>query len=200
MTILGSASLPKKLYSEDLIKSGFDMLKAQLSSVVYPSLDPDRSPLGSQPLEENIATLIRKILTGASSAFAGIAAFLNQEDATEATVINAVYIAIVPFFSEQGVKGKAKDLSGALEMKVVRSQALGIIRVVSSPATVFEHFVPNASSCRSSRDTLSNDSGSSKRCSRLSRNCLIWPSENLSICESGRCSHYRWFLRHCILL
>lgn len=131
MTILGSANLPKQLYSEDLINLGLSVLKTQLASVIYPALDPERSPLGPGPLDEGIATLIRKVLTAASSTFLSITNLLKQEDATDTTIINAVYIAIAPFFNEPGVKNKAKDVSGSLEMKVVRSQALGIIRTVS---------------------------------------------------------------------
>lgn len=131
MIILGSASLPKQLYSEDVINSGLNLLKAQLTAVIYPSLDCERSTLGSATQEDGIATSIRKILTAASASFTGIAMLLKQEEATDTAVINAVYIAIAPFFCEYGVKGKAKDVLGALEMKVVRGQALVILRTVS---------------------------------------------------------------------
>lgn len=132
MILLGSASLPKQLYSEDLINLGLGVLKTQLASVIYPSLDPERSPLGSGPVDQDIAILIRKILTAASSAFTSVTALLKQEDATDATLINAVYIAIAPFFSETGMNNNSKDVAGSLEMKVVRSQALAIIRTVGS--------------------------------------------------------------------
>jgi len=135
MILLGSASLPKQLYSEDLINLCLIVLKTHLASVIYPALDPERSPLGSGQLDESVTTLIRKVLTAASSAFASITTLLKQEDATDATLINAVYIAIAPFFSEPSVKNKAKDVSGSLEMKVVRSQALAIIRCVGKYAS-----------------------------------------------------------------
>lgn len=138
--ILTSARLPKQLYSEDLITSCLNTLKIQLAGFVYLCLDPDRSPLPPAVLDGNTSAL-QDVLQLASAIIPKIANLAKQEEMSDSIVINAVYVAVAPFFADQapppGGRAKAKEERfGLAEMKAIRNQALGLVRTVSTPLFV----------------------------------------------------------------
>lgn len=96
--------------------------------------------------DDRISTLIREILQQSSTAMARISDLVRQEEMPDAIIINTIYLAITPFFVEQGLKVTAKNTAfGSSEMKSIRNEALSIVRTVSQ-------FSSPTSSARSSSE------------------------------------------------
>jgi cohesin loading factor subunit SCC2 len=124
-------SFEMQLYSEDLITSCLNTLKKQLPLAIYPSLDADNSAMSTPLADKRISKLIKDILQKVPVIFSLITLLLKQEELPEAIIINGVYLAIAPFFVEQGLKSKSKDAGfGNAETKVIRNEALATIKLV----------------------------------------------------------------------
>ena len=113
---------------------------------------------------------------------------------SETVIINAVYVAITPFFVEQGGKAKSKsETLGVSEMKVIRTQALGLVQTVGdkSPVCLFMlTYVMRLDLCKISRSETMDHcrspqlgdeaSGSSEKKASVS-------SSERSSCTDGLC-------------
>lgn len=165
MAILTAGKLEMQIYSEDLITSCLLTVKTQLSSVVYPVLDPDNSQLGAVLGEGNVSALLRAVMQITASLLPRLTALVKQEEMSENVIINAVYVAVTPFFVEQGGKStKSKyETLGVSEMKVIRAHALGLVQTVGSRVSTRSRNDRDRSYNRFLRDTPISGCGLSRR-------------------------------------
>ncbi|KLO06964.1 hypothetical protein SCHPADRAFT_1002012 [Schizopora paradoxa] len=174
LAILSSDRLTKQLYSEELITSCLSAVKNQLIKILYPFVEAPssasksdcspllayivhRRPSGSS---ESIDTaqhrqLINEIFQALSSIIPRINALVCAGDASVAMsdtiVIQAVYIAIGPFFvvesSEPEGKGKKTDFPGAVVSNTLGSSAMRGLRLeaLSLIRSIFANYVDQRS-------------------------------------------------------
>ncbi|CDO75304.1 hypothetical protein BN946_scf184654.g12 [Trametes cinnabarina] len=126
IALLGSDRLPKQLYSEELITACLATVKNQLSKILYPFVE-------ASPTDSHISALLRQLIQLPSAAdsiqrrlineiFQAISSLLPRINdlicadsmaMSESIIIQAVYIAIGPFFvAEVESEGKSKKASG----------------------------------------------------------------------------------------
>ncbi|KAI8994107.1 hypothetical protein BD414DRAFT_481445 [Trametes punicea] len=153
IALLGSDRLPKQLYSEELITACLSTVKNQLSRILYPFVE-------ASPTDAQVSNLLRQLIQISSSVdsiqrrlvnemFQGISSVLPRINdlicadsmaMSEAIIIQAVYIAIGPFFVvEAEGEGKAKKATsgggvisgaGGSAMRGLRLDALSLIRSI----------------------------------------------------------------------
>ncbi|KAI9064653.1 hypothetical protein FKP32DRAFT_1625471 [Trametes sanguinea] len=153
IALLGSDRLPKQLYSEELITACLATVKNQLSKILYPFVE-------ASPTDSHISALLRQLIQLSSAAdsvqrrlvneiFQAISSVLPRINdlicadsmaMSETIIIQAVYIAIGPFFVvEAEGEGKSKKASsgnsmlsalGGSAMRSLRLDALSLIRSI----------------------------------------------------------------------
>lgn len=152
ITLLGSDRLPKQLYSEELITACLSTLKNQLNKVIYPFAEAssEAATTTANPLllyviknptsGESKRKVLNETFQTLSASLSRINALINAESVSmsDSIVIQAVYIAIGPFFVVEGdsdSKGK-KDQSvvirtfGKSAMHGLMLEALSLIRSI----------------------------------------------------------------------
>ncbi|KIK80090.1 hypothetical protein PAXRUDRAFT_833727 [Paxillus rubicundulus Ve08.2h10] len=151
MALLCGEGLTKQLYSEELITTCLNTVKNQLTMIVYPFVEGIGASGSASPqlncLHRHIHSScgeLRKLLTelfqALSAALPRINALFSADDImmSDAIIIQAVYIAIGPFFvvesAEGDTKGKRENVVlstlGGSAMRGLRLDALSIIRSV----------------------------------------------------------------------
>ncbi|KAI0350346.1 hypothetical protein OH77DRAFT_1593607 [Trametes cingulata] len=152
VALLGSDRLPKQLYSEELITACLATVKNQLTKILYPFVE-------ASPTDAQTSTVLRQLIQLSSSPdsvqrrllselFQAISSVLPRINDLicadsmamgETIIIQAVYIAIGPFFvveAEGESKGKKSGGSGVLAglggsaMRSLRLDALSLIRSI----------------------------------------------------------------------
>ncbi|TFK52693.1 hypothetical protein OE88DRAFT_1628274 [Heliocybe sulcata] len=155
IALLASDRLPKQLYSEELITGCFSAVKNQLTKILYPFVE------AASDLHTNMHPLLRHMLDITSSSardhrqilselFQALSAVIPRVNnlisaevvaMSESIIIQAVYIAIGPFFvAEAGGDGEAKGRGkkeniivstlGGSAMRGLRLDALSLIRSI----------------------------------------------------------------------
>ncbi|KAF8552743.1 hypothetical protein OG21DRAFT_1477602 [Imleria badia] len=147
MALLSGEGLTKQLYSEELITTCLSTVKNQLTMVVYPFVEGTgaASPQLTCLLRYTHSSCgeLRRLLTELFQALAAALPRINSLfsadgiSMSDAIIIQAVYIAIGPFFvveSESDSKGKRENVVlstlGNSAMRGLRLDALSIIRSV----------------------------------------------------------------------
>ncbi|KAF8585724.1 ARM repeat-containing protein [Ramaria rubella] len=154
IALLAADKLPKQLYSEELITSCFATIKNQLTKVIYPFVEALGDVHGhTTPLLLHVAKSgdsssqiyrreIGETFTALTAVLPRVNALVGSEVAmSDAIVIQAVYIAIGPFFVvELGTDAKGKKdngnnlvlsaLGGKGAMRALRLEALSLIRSI----------------------------------------------------------------------
>ncbi|GJJ15616.1 hypothetical protein Clacol_009894 [Clathrus columnatus] len=160
IALLAADRLPKQLYSEELITSCLSAVKNQLTKVIYPFVEiislatPGDIHTNSPPLLLHVAKSnnpscrfyrdsIRNIFQALTTVIPRINALIGSEVAmSDSIVIQAVYIAIGPFFVvDPGIESRTKKgdsgnsmvlntLGGRGAMRALRLEALSLIRSI----------------------------------------------------------------------
>ncbi|KAG6372819.1 sister chromatid cohesion C-terminus-domain-containing protein [Boletus reticuloceps] len=154
MALLSGEGLTKQLYSEELITTCLSTVKNQLTMVVYPFVEGTGVSGATSPQLNCILRYthsscgeLRRLLTELFQALAAALPRINSlfsadgVSMSDAIIIQAVYIAIGPFFvvesAESDTKGKRENVVlstlGNSAMRGLRLDALSIIRSVSIP-------------------------------------------------------------------
>ncbi|KAF9235171.1 hypothetical protein BU15DRAFT_51679 [Melanogaster broomeanus] len=147
MALLNGEGLTKQLYSEELITTCLNTTKNQLTMIIYPFYEGIGS--GGSPqlnyLHQSIHSscgelrrLLTELVQALSAALPRINALFSADGImmSDAIIIQAVYIAIGPFFvvesAESDTKGKRENVNtlGSSAMRGFRLDALSIIRSV----------------------------------------------------------------------
>ncbi|KZT11764.1 uncharacterized protein LAESUDRAFT_733751 [Laetiporus sulphureus 93-53] len=150
IAILASDRLTKQLYSEELITTCLSAIKNQLSKVVYPFVEASTDSQGQSLLLRHVVAAssrdsvhrqqVAEIFQAISSVTPRVTDLICADTMamSETIIIQAVYIAIGPFFvvenSENEGKGK-KDSAflntlGSSAMRGLRLDALSLIRSI----------------------------------------------------------------------
>ncbi|KAK7023031.1 sister chromatid cohesion protein [Favolaschia claudopus] len=147
LALLGAGRLTKQLYSEELITACMSTIKNQLTKVIYPFVEASATPAGaaSELLHHTIRTGSHKhalsdTFQALSSVLPRLSTLVNAEAVamSDSIIIQAVYIAIGPFFvvdaAEEGGK-KEKESAvirtfGKSAMRGLRLDALSLIRSI----------------------------------------------------------------------
>ncbi|KIJ54752.1 hypothetical protein M422DRAFT_775001 [Sphaerobolus stellatus SS14] len=154
IALLAADKLPKQLYSEELITSCFATIKNQLTKVIYPFVEAvgdvhgQASPMLLHVAQSNDHSSqfyrreIGETFQALTAVLPRVNALMGSEVAmSDSIVIQAVYIAIGPFFVvEPGTEGKNKKdnanslvlnaLGGKGAMRALRLEALSLIRSI----------------------------------------------------------------------
>ncbi|EIN12396.1 hypothetical protein PUNSTDRAFT_118258 [Punctularia strigosozonata HHB-11173 SS5] len=153
LSLLGSGRLNKQLYTEDLIASCFETVKTQLTKLVYPFVEASfdtqsilRNPilhhltLTSSALSKSHRRQLAEAFQAVAAALPRITDLVSLDAVTlsESLIIQAVYIAIGPFFVADGgdgdTKGKKDNVVlhtlGNSAMRGLRLDALSLIRSI----------------------------------------------------------------------
>ncbi|KAF8133417.1 hypothetical protein EV363DRAFT_1470656 [Boletus edulis] len=151
MALLSGEGLTKQLYSEELITTCLSTVKNQLTMVVYPFVEGTGVSGATSPQLNCILRYthsscgeLRRLLTELFQALAAALPRINSlfsadgVSMSDAIIIQAVYIAIGPFFvvesAESDTKGKRENVVlstlGNSAMRGLRLDALSIIRSV----------------------------------------------------------------------
>ncbi|EMD39745.1 hypothetical protein CERSUDRAFT_150412 [Gelatoporia subvermispora B] len=148
IALLASDRLTKQLYSEELITSCLRTVKNQLSRIVYPFVEASSDIYGQAPLilrhitqpssrDSSHRRQLAEIFQALSAVIPRINDLIYAETMamSEGIIIQAVYIAIGPFFVvESGDEGKGKRENAVLNtlgnsaMRGLRLDALSLIR------------------------------------------------------------------------
>ncbi|KAI0078215.1 ARM repeat-containing protein [Panus rudis PR-1116 ss-1] len=151
IALLASDRLPKQLYSEELISSCLSTIKNQLSRVIYPFVEASADIFGNTPPilqhlvrapsseHDSHRRQVTEIFNTISSAIPRINDLISSDymAMSESIIIQAVYIAIGPFFmGEAGGSGKEKSnvvlstLGSSAAIRGLRLDALSLIRSI----------------------------------------------------------------------
>ncbi|KAF9005451.1 hypothetical protein BDQ17DRAFT_1353128 [Cyathus striatus] len=158
IALLGSDRLPKQLYSEELITSCLSTIKNQLTKIIYPfvegSVETSFSLQSNNPLLHHVVKgnttssqshrrQLSETFQALSSVLPRINQLVNAESVamSDSIIIQAVYIAIGPFFvvdtggEEKGKKDKEKEsvvlrTLGKSAMRGLRLDALSLMRSI----------------------------------------------------------------------
>jgi cohesin loading factor subunit SCC2 len=144
LALLGADRLPKQVYSEELITACLGAVKNQLERIVYPfveSVDTSALLMHVSRHEKAHRAQIAEVFQELASALPRISNLVCADTVamSDAIIIQAVYIAIGPFFvAEVGAndsKGKKENFVvntlGQTAMRGLRLEALSLIRSVS---------------------------------------------------------------------
>ncbi|TCD62425.1 Sister chromatid cohesion protein 2 [Steccherinum ochraceum] len=150
IAILSSDRLPKQLYSEELITTCFATIKSQLNKIVYPFVEASTDIYGHSPPPLQYLTRtsshecdrhrrqLTELFQAVTSVIPRVDTLICSEYAamSEGIIIQAVYIAVGPFFmAESGDKKDKKgdvvlNTLGASSMRGLRLDALSLIRSI----------------------------------------------------------------------
>ncbi|RDX49866.1 hypothetical protein OH76DRAFT_1556053 [Lentinus brumalis] len=152
VALLGSDRLPKQLYSEELITASLAVVKNHLTKILYPFVEASLSDHQlngllreliqlSGPADSVLRRLLSEIFQAVSSILPRINDLICADTMamSESIIIQAVYIAIGPFFvveAEPEGKGKKAAASnviatlGGSAMRGLRLDALSLIRSI----------------------------------------------------------------------
>ncbi|KAJ7070155.1 hypothetical protein C8F01DRAFT_1364201 [Mycena amicta] len=147
LTLLSAGRLTKQLYSEELITACMSAVKNQLTKVIYPFVEASAGVAsGSELLQHVLRTGANRQVLGdtyraITATLPRLTALVNAETVamSDAIIIQAVYIAIGPFFvvdtGEEAGGKKEKDnpvirTFGNTAMRALRLDALSLIRAI----------------------------------------------------------------------
>ncbi|KAI0064180.1 hypothetical protein BV25DRAFT_1934347 [Artomyces pyxidatus] len=151
IALLGSDRLPKQVYSEELITTCLGAIKNQLNKVIYPFVEAPSDAAQSSPLLRYISKMSshdvkdrRRQLAETFQALSSVLPRINNLVCagtlvmSDSIIIQAVYIAIGPFFvvESDGSEGKGKKENvvlstlGQSAMRGLRLEALSLIRSI----------------------------------------------------------------------
>ncbi|KAA1473731.1 hypothetical protein DENSPDRAFT_882264 [Dentipellis sp. KUC8613] len=152
VALLGSDRLTKQVYSEELITSCFATIKNQLSRIIYPFVEATAADLGQAPpllryLAKPGSYEPREHRRQLAETFQALSSVLPRMNnlicadtvvMSDSIIIQAVYIAIGPFFvvEEGDERGKGKkenvvlNTLGHSAMRGLRLDALSLIRSI----------------------------------------------------------------------
>ncbi|KAF4617468.1 hypothetical protein D9613_005695 [Agrocybe pediades] len=157
IALLGSDRLPKQLYSEELITECLNAIKNQLTKVLYPFVEASAENGAALNTHSLLVAIVKNTTSGASGPrrqlgelFQALSAviprinlLINAESVamSDSIIIQAVYIAIGPFFvvdagGDAEAKGKKEKDSvviktlGKSAMRGLRLDALSLIRSI----------------------------------------------------------------------
>ncbi|TFK69516.1 protein rad9 [Pluteus cervinus] len=155
IALLGSDRLTKQLYSEELITSCLGCIKSQLTKLIYPfvegstdlgSIGANNHPLlqclvkDSSPKVDGLRRQLNEVFQALSGVLPKINKLVNAESVamSDSIIIQAVFIAIGPFFvvepGEGDTKGKKENVVsrtlGKSAMRGLRLDALSLIRSI----------------------------------------------------------------------
>ncbi|KAJ7164731.1 hypothetical protein C8R43DRAFT_1061973 [Mycena crocata] len=144
--LLGGGRLTKQLYSEELITACMNAVKNQLTKIIYPFVE---AAAGAVPGSEMLQHVLRKgthkhmlseAFSGLSAVLPRLSTLVNAEAVamSDTIIIQAVYIAIGPFFvidaGEEGGKKEKENVViktfGKSAMRGLRLDALSLIRAI----------------------------------------------------------------------
>ncbi|KAH9923582.1 hypothetical protein B0H21DRAFT_765352 [Amylocystis lapponica] len=142
VALLGSDRLTKQLYSEELITTCLSTVKNQLTKVIYPFVEAPADAFGQTPLLRYIIqpgtrhSSHRQQLAEIFQAISSIIPRINDligADAmamSESIIIQAVYIAIGPFFVvESGGENEGKGKKGSAVLNTLGNSAMRGLRL-----------------------------------------------------------------------
>ncbi|PCH40319.1 hypothetical protein WOLCODRAFT_67627 [Wolfiporia cocos MD-104 SS10] len=153
IALLSSDRLTKQLYSEELITACLNAVKNQLTKVIYPFVEASANAHGQAPMLRHLVLpssrdsshrrQLAELFHAISSVIPRISELICADTMamSEAIIIQAVYIAIGPFFvveSDAENEGKGKKESavlntlGASAMRGLRLDALSLVRGIFS--------------------------------------------------------------------
>ncbi|KAJ7081353.1 hypothetical protein B0H15DRAFT_924231 [Mycena belliarum] len=146
VALLGAGRLTKQLYSEELITACMSAVKNQLTKVIYPFVEADAEAVpGSAMLQHVLRAgshrhLLSETFQALSAMLPRLSTLVNAEAVamSETITIQAVYIAIGPFFViDAGEDTGKKEKEGAVirtfgksAMRGLRLDALSLIRAI----------------------------------------------------------------------
>ncbi|KAJ6584574.1 hypothetical protein B0H19DRAFT_980202 [Mycena capillaripes] len=146
LALLGAGRLTKQLYSEELITSCMNAVKNQLTKVIYPFVEASAGAVtGSEMLQHILRTgshrqILSETFQALSAVLPRLSTLVNAEAVamSDSIIIQAVYIAIGPFFvidagEEVGKKEKENVVIrtfGKSAMRGLRLDALSLIRTI----------------------------------------------------------------------
>ncbi|KAJ7605513.1 hypothetical protein DFH06DRAFT_257355 [Mycena polygramma] len=146
LALLGAGRLTKQLYSEELITACMNVVKNQLTKVIYPFVEASAGAVpGSEMLQHVLRTnshrhILSETFQGLSAILPRLSTLVNAESVamSDSIIIQAVYIAIGPFFvidagEETGKKEKENAVIrtfGKSAMRGLRLDALSLIRAI----------------------------------------------------------------------
>ncbi|KAI0265712.1 hypothetical protein BC834DRAFT_970070 [Gloeopeniophorella convolvens] len=132
LLLLGAARLPKQVYSEELLAACLGATRGALERVVYPAIE------GAAPV-----SVVADVLQALAGVLPRVGALVRGDAVamSDALVIQAVYIAIGPFFVVEadaagaGEAGSSKARRaeggfGAIAMRGLRLEALALLRSI----------------------------------------------------------------------
>lgn len=182
IALLGSDRLTKQLYSEELINACLSSVKNQLNKIIYPFIEFSSSSGESSTLRHVAKSLsseayehrrqVADIFQALLSILPRINGLVNADVVamSDSIIIQAVYIAIGPFFvveDEGGAKAKKDNLVvatlGQTAMQGLRLDALSLTRSVGDFSVHYLGAIRLIASLRFSRTTKSSVLGSSRR-------------------------------------
>ncbi|THH23071.1 hypothetical protein EUX98_g8109 [Antrodiella citrinella] len=150
IAILGSDRLPKQLYSEELITTCFAAIKSQLTRIIYPFVEASADIYGhvppilqyltrtSSPQCDKHRRQLTELFQAVTSVIPRVNALICSDYAamSEGIIIQAVYIAVGPFFmADSGDKKDKKgdvvlNTLGASSIRGLKLDALSLIRSI----------------------------------------------------------------------
>ncbi|KAJ7134305.1 hypothetical protein C8R44DRAFT_770123 [Mycena epipterygia] len=146
VTLLGAGRLTKQLYSEELITACMSAVKNQLTKVIYPFVEASAAAVpGSEILQHVLHNsvhrhVLNEMFKSLSALLPRLSMLVNAEAVamSDSIIIQAVYIAIGPFFViDAGEDGAKKEKESAVirtfgksAMRGLRLDALSLIRAI----------------------------------------------------------------------
>ncbi|KAJ6620718.1 hypothetical protein B0H10DRAFT_1911606 [Mycena sp. CBHHK59/15] len=146
VALLGAGRLTKQLYSEELITACMSAVKNQLTKVIYPFVEASTAVVPGSALLQHVLRhkafrpVLGEVFTGLSAVLPRLSTLVNAESVamSDSIIIQAVYIAIGPFFvADAGEDGGKKEKEsvvirtfGKSAMRGLRLDALSLIRAI----------------------------------------------------------------------
>ncbi|KAI0051083.1 hypothetical protein FA95DRAFT_1554896 [Auriscalpium vulgare] len=151
IALLGSDRLPKQVYSEELITTCLSAIKNQLNKMIYPFIEAPFDAAQASPIlrhitrvSSSLAKSHRVLLADVYQALSSVLPRVNNlvcADTvlmSDSIIIQAVYIAIGPFFVAENESGEGKGKKesivqstlGQSAMRGLRLDALSLIRSI----------------------------------------------------------------------
>ncbi|KAJ7644375.1 hypothetical protein FB45DRAFT_897682 [Roridomyces roridus] len=148
VALLGAGRLTKQLYSEELITACMSTVKNQLTKVIYPFVEASAGAMTGSAMLQHVLRqgshrhVLSETFQSLSAILPLLSKLVNAEAVamSDAIIIQAVYIAIGPFFvtdaGEEGGGGKKEKESAVIRtfgksaMRGLRLDALSLIRAI----------------------------------------------------------------------
>lgn len=125
LLVLTCTSLPKSLYSADLLNSMVENLRFTLEKFIFPVLDME----GLKDLASGKVSEIGMIFEGLEGVLPLVTKLIRQESMSEEILLSMTYFSVSPFFKEGsiGVKGSDDNVAERF-MKGLRMNCLGLVK------------------------------------------------------------------------